>query len=106
MMEGSSSRSSTLAIAFSSCFVRVFSLVQLVGRLAERISAAMWNLISGPGGRFVLSRRVQPSMMRGQHGSFHSLLLGKKSHEFSRIRRPGQAGLRVAALSSLSSSTL
>jgi hypothetical protein len=106
MMVGSSSMLSTSDMAFSSCFVRVESLLQMVGRRAVRIRAAMWYRISAQGGRFELPISLQPSMRRGQHGSFQSPLFGKKPQVFSRMRRPGQAGLSVAALSSLSSSTL
>ncbi len=76
-MDGSSSSSSTFVKALSSGFVSVFSLLQVVDRLAERIRAAMWKRISGPGGKLVLSRRAAEHQ-QGAAWVFPVLALGEE----------------------------
>jgi len=70
VMEGSFSTLSTSSSALAHCFTRPLLLVQGVGTLAERITAASWNRISFPGGRLGAEARELPLSMMGQRDWF------------------------------------
>ncbi len=94
-MEGSFSRFSTSVRALAHCRVRPEPLVHGVGSLALFITAPMWKRMSSPDGKFCSMLWGEPSIRRGQKGSFQESCFGKNSLVAWRILRPGHAGFWV-----------